>query len=320
MFKLFKMLVLDQLGEVSPLAQINTGEPSGQAPAPEGQAPAPAPVEPVSTEGDGQAQAPAPKYGEFGDDADKVWQEYLRVKETVPEFESLKQKTSATERNLAMLRKTLDSSGIVVKQGPNGEVQLLPKENAQPARKTRFTDNHKALFDQPVLEAIQLLAQDIVEERMDNMNKTQSERMKAIREFNATQGEASSLLTAYFPQLVAKDKDGKDNPQYNKTFWERATQIKIEKYCDEDGRLIDPRGELLASLEAAKELNVFPSALTQAKKEGFEQGQASKKILAPVSSSASSSSGFKELSKSEYLRLSDDKRREYDEAKLNIKT
>jgi hypothetical protein len=66
---------------------------------------------------------------------------------------------------------------------------------------------------------------------------------------------------------------------------------------------------LIASLEAAKELNIIPQAISQAKKEGVELGKADKKILAPVNSSSSGkSSGFKNLGKDEYLKLSREER------------
>lgn len=297
MFKFLRMLFLSELGETP-----------GQAPAaPEGQPPAPD----ANTDGQaGQGSEPPaqPKYGEFGDDPDKVWEAFNQTKS---QFDQLRGKTSATERNLASLRKTLDASGIQVVSDDEGNIKLLPKQ--QETTKRRFTDAHKSLFDDKVLSAIELRVQDLVDEALEGYSRKNQELSQQQKQFIQAKNQANGLMVAYFPQLMETDKAGNKNAEYNEAFYNRATEIWQERYPK------DPRGELIAALEAAKELNILPQMVSQAKKEGYEQGKADKKILSPVQGTSSKSTpGFKQLEKADYLKLDKEAREKYDKQLLSL--
>jgi hypothetical protein len=305
MFNFLMKLLFDQVGEYQPTA-AGTAAP---APATEK---APAPDADTSLAPDGQGEdtpPPAPKYGEFGDDPDRVWAEFNKLK---PQLDQYKGKITATERNLSALRRTLDSSGIQIVSDESGNIKLLPKEAE--ARKRRFTDEHKGLFDDKVLNAIQYMIQDALDDGLDGYSKKNSEATIRQRQFIAAKNESNEIMIGYFPQL----KVGSEG--FNEALYNRATEIwESEEAPDGQKYKNKPEGELLAALKAARELNVSASAITEAKKAGYEQGKAEKKILAPVSSSSSgkAASAFKLLEKGDYLKLKPEERLNYDKQLLD---
>lgn len=274
-------------------------------------------ADPDSNKGDpgqGGAAPATPKYGEFGD-APSVDQLYQALTGRNKEFETLRGKVGATEKNLSMLRKTLEGSGIRAVAGEDGNLRLEVAEKEPTKRQSKFTDAHKGLFDEKVLEAIKYLVEDHFETSYDARQRTTREEQTKMRQFVTTKQEANDLMMAYFPMLEPKfDVTGKaTNAEFNQAFYDRATELWEEKYKQ------DPRGELLAALQVARELNIIPTALSAAKKEGVELGKKEKKILGPVTPSGSGPGGKGKMSRDEYLKLSPEKREEYDKTNLENK-
>jgi hypothetical protein len=210
------------------------------------------------------------------------------------------------------LRKALESHGIKAVEDETGQIRLEAAQKAE--RKSRFTDEHKSLFDPKVLESMKLLVQDLFDEQYEGRERMTQEQKQKMQQFISEKSEVEELMMSYFPQLDGQFKDGKPtNENFNKAFYDRATEIWTEQY----GK--NPLKQLSAALRAAKELNIIPQMIQAAKKEGVEIGKAGKKILAPVSGTgvASSGGGFRKLSQAEYLALSPDKRVEYDKWVIN---
>ncbi len=257
----------------------------------------------------GDGTPPAPKFGEFGDDpneaAVKLFETFNKTK---TDFDNFKTKAGLTEKNLGSLRKTLEASGIQAIE-ENGQIRLEVINKQQPEKKVRFTDEHKGMFDGKVLEAMRLLVQDVFDESYEGRERMSKEQRTKMQQFVAEKTEVEELMINYFPQLEPKfDSTGKaTNPQFNQAFYDKATEVWKEQYNS------NPLKQLSAAMRAAKELNLIPNMIQQAKKEGVEIGKSGKKILAPVGGSGSpASSGNRELSKAEYLALSPEKRLEYE--------
>lgn len=304
MFKFLISLFFDERGEYQP-TNAGTADPAPAtetAPAPDADTQVP----------DGQGEPPPaePKYGEFGDDPDKVWEALNKIK---PQVDQYRGKLTATERNLSSVRKALDSSGVQVVTDSDGNVRLVPKETA--SRQRRFTEGHKSLFDSKILEAMDLRVQDLVDEALDGYSQKNEAKTTQQRRFIAARDEANEIMVGYFPQL----KVGGEG--YSESFYNRATEIwENEEALDGIPYKRKPEGELMAALKAAKELGVSAQAITQAKKAGFELGKADKKILAPVggSSSGKSSGVSKIMSREDYLKSSPEEREKFDKQKLNV--
>lgn len=260
----------------------------GQGKAPEGGA-APA--------GDGQGAAPAtPKYGEFGDDPNAVYTGY----------NALKQKTTATERNLNLLRKNLESAGIRFdeKSGKFFKIGGQDQQGGGQQRKTRFTEDHGKLFDPKVLDAIKLVVQDIYDQQFETYSTTQT-KQQAWREQNS---EAINEMFELYPQLVPST-DKKPNAQFNQAFFDMADELLQTKYSH------FPNGELIAAHEAAIRLRINPIAITAAKKEGFDAGKSGKKVLGAARGSGqkSGSSGY---TKEQLLAMSPEERAKIEKSGL----
>jgi hypothetical protein len=264
--------------------------------------------------GQGSTPPATPKYGEFGD-SPTVDQLYQALSGRTKEFETVKGKMSATERNLSALRKTLEGSGIRAVPDEDGNLKLEVASKEPTKRQTKFTDSHKTLFDEKVLDAISLLIEDRFEDFYGSRQRATQEQQAKVKQFISAKKEANDLMITYFPALDGKfDANGKaTNADFNQAFYDRATEIWQEKYRN------DPRGELLSALQAAKELNVIPTAITAAKKEGIELGKAGKKILGPVTPSGGKGTPKGRLSRDEYFKLSDEEREKYDKEQLNKK-
>ncbi len=247
-----------------------------------------------------------PKFGEFGDDpseaAVKLFEAFTKQK---GEFESFKTKSGLTERNLGTLRQTLEASGIRAVQDENGQIRL---EVAKPAgKKVRFTDQHKALWDEKVLESVRLLIQDVFEEQYEGRERTTQEKRQQMQQFMTEKAEVEELMLGYFPQLDPKD------PNFNQAFFDRATAIWQEQY---KGNLLK---QLSAALRAAQELKIIPQMIAAAKKEGVKIGKDGKKVLGPVGSASgpAGDGAMRVLSQTEYLALPQDKREAYDKWRLD---
>lgn len=326
MFQIWKMLyqvLLDERGEDAPAAG---GAGQGQPPADAGLGQPPAAgVGQEGNTGDGQGAGTPPvlpAFGEFGDTPktleeatallQKVYDTHTKI---VPEYNQWKQKLPATERNLAQLRQTLKASGIQAVQGEDGQIRLEVVNQTKQERKQRFQDTHKSLFDEKVLEAIRFLVQDEFDNGFDTRQKEYSETTKRTQVLDRMRSQAVSLMFAYFPQLDGKwdDSENPTNPNFDAKLHQRATEIWKEKYGN------NPQGELMAALEAAKELNIPAQAIVQAEKKGFQAGQAQKKILGPVGQGSGARPGGQgQLSKEEYLKLPPEQRITHDKRQLGI--
>jgi len=307
--KLLWSIILDQRGE-----EPGTGAPAG------GELGAGEPPEPIIEPGTGEPGAGGeppvtPKFGEFGDDPNEAAGKLFEaLNKTKGDFDNFKTKSGLTERNLGTLRKTLEASGIRAVEGEDGQIRL--EVAAKEPRKSRFTDEHKGLFDAKVLDAMRLLVQDVFDESYEGRERMSQEQKQKMQQFMSEKQEVEELMTSYFPQLEGQFKDGKaTNPNFNKAFYDRATEIWETDYRK------NPLKQLSAALRAAKELNIIPQMIEAAKKQGVQIGKDGKKILGPVGGGGAPAGGggFRKLSKEEYLALPPDKKLEYDQASLNQK-
>ena len=307
-WKLLWSIILDQRGEEPGLGAPVGGEPGAGEP--------PVPIEPGAGEPGAGGEPPVPpKFGEFGDDPNEAAGKLFEaLNKTKGDFDNFKTKSGLTERNLGTLRKTLEASGIRAVEDENGQIRL--EVATKEPRKSRFTDEHKGLFDAKVLDAMRLLVQDVFDESYEGRERMSQEQKQRMQQFMSEKQEVEELMTSYFPQLEGQFKDGKaTNPNFNKAFYDRATEIWETDYRK------NPLKQLSAALRAAKELNIIPQMIEAAKKEGVKIGKDGKKILGPVGGGGAPAGGggFRKLSKEEYLALSPDKKLEYDQANLNQK-
>jgi len=266
--------------------------------------------------GDGSAAAAevTPRFGEFGDNPEEAATKLLEVyQRTQSEYGNFKTKAGLTERNLGSIRKALEGSGIRAVETEDGQIRLeaLQKET----RKSRFTDEHKGLFEPKVLESMRLLVQDIFDEQYDGREKMTKEEHSKMQQFIAEKTQVENDLEEDYPMINPKFKDGKPtNPNFNKALYDRATEIWETEYNK------NPLKQYSATRKAARELSVFPGMIQAAKKEGVEIGKANKRILAPVGGAgapAGGSGGFRKLSQAEYFALPSEKRAEYDQKSVN---
>ncbi len=271
----------------------------------------------------GQTTAPGkPRYGDFGDNpsVDDIYSKYQEVVGKVTDYEGKIAKMSATERNLSTLRKTLEGYGVKILSDNQGNVQLIPDDSKNQKRQSKFTDQHKAIFEEPVLKAIEALIEDrfadFFEKSFDDRFKSTYQRQhEQAVQLHVARQQANTTMVKMFPQLMAKGQDGNDNPAFNSAFYAKATEI----WQNNPEYRNNPKGELFAAVEAAAELGITAMAVSAAKKEGFIKGQESKKVIGPVSSGTGQSKvAAGKLSKAEYLSLSDAERLAYDKKNLNI--
>ena len=288
-------LLMDERGEDDPSGAGAGSEPPAAAgagnepPASEGQA----------GEGEGAGEEPPaaePKYGEFGDTPtpDQIFEAYGKTKK---EFDDFRTKAGLTEKNLAKTRQFLQSVGLV--QTEDGR-WVMPQRGEQQEKKSRFTDDHKKLFHPQVFSAMDAYIQDKIEEAFSGYGQRQSEQ----QQWKETVGASVDKMYKFYPQLQEKIDD-KPNPDFNKAFVDRATEILNESYRNL------PNGDLLAAHEAAMELGISAIAIEKAKKEGHEQGAAGKRVLGTVKSSGGKAPKGR-LSREQYLALSSDEREKYD--------
>ena len=320
----FLRMLLDERGDGGDAAQDG----QGAAPAPDaGQGAPPADGGGAEDKGgvDGQGDKPpedtAPMFGEFGD-TPKTQDEaialakklYDTVKTRSGEYETLKGKVTATERNMAAYRKALEGSGIRAVKGDDGNIKLEVVKEEKPERKARFTDSHKSLWDDKVLDSVQLLIQDKLEEFFETREKTSSEKRRQMQAFVQDQKEIEETMLEIFPMLNPDwDEDGKPkNKDFNEAFFNRSTEIWEEEYRRH------PLKQLAAARRAAKELKVFPQMVAQAEKTGFEKGKTEKRILGPIQGSGQKGGAKQTLSKEEYLKLTSEEKEAYDKKSVGL--
>lgn len=246
-------------------------------------------------------QEPEPQFGEYGDDAGKVYEALL----------NLKGKTAATEGNMAALNKALEASGIKAVKGENGySFQTINKEPQPRQRERRFNDDHRKLFEEDHVNGITALIQDVIEDILEDRSKQDFERQKQVNAWISVKKESNALMDEMYPQLVPDlDANGKpQNPNFNEAFYNRATEIWQEKYQN------DPRGEFRAAREAASELKIDFRNTQAAVKAGFDKGQQRRKVVGPVGGNSGGEGALPngKLSRSQYLALDPEKREEYD--------
>lgn len=291
-------LLLDERGE-------DPGQ--GDSPGASGEGQSSSGGDPNDQAGDGSPEEPeggvakvvTPKYGEFGDTptVDDVFGAYGKTK---TDFDNFRKKAGLTEQNLGKLRQTLSTAGIEISE--DGQLRL--KEGAGKP-KTRFTDSHKSLFDQKVLEGIQFLMDDMLDNRLNSF----SQRTRQEQAFSQTLSRSIDKMYQLYPS-IQKEIGGKTNPEFNQAFFDRADEILQERYRNL------PNGDLIAAHEAAIELNISPITIEKAKREGFDKGVGAKKILGPARPGGQKTSPAGKLSKEEYLKLSPEEKSEYDKKSI----
>lgn len=228
-------------------------------------------------------------------------------------------KTEQTERNLALLRQSLEAVGfrpVFDRETGQYRFEEINKQPEKPARTKRFNDAHKAMFDEPVLQAIEARVQDLFEEMFEksisDYENTGRERQASVQQ----KVVANQRMLKLFPGLVLDGEDGKPNPAFNKEHYDLATRIWRETPMYKS----HPAGELYAAMDAAAELGVAPATIAAAKKEGFQQGAEQRKVLGKVEGGGQGGSPRTgKLSKDEYTKLSPEEREKYDKAQLGLK-
>ena len=311
-------LLFDQRGEGEAEGQEGAAEGDGQSEAPgdAGQGNAPG----AEGEGDPEPDPIITEFGEIPQDP-KQFQEYLKnnvyskYSKVKGDFDNLRNKSGLTERNLSALRKTAEANGLQIVQDANSPTGYrLEVNKPQTERQRKFQDAHKALFEPKVLEAIDYFLEDRFSDLLDTREKTYREKAQAIRLQNQLFDESSDLMFSHFPQLDGKwDKSGKTtNPDFDQAFHDRVFEVYESEYKN------DPRGQLLAALRVAKELNVIPQAIKKAEGEGFKKGQEGKKILGPAGGKSAGKPTGKKLSEAEYLKLLPDDRLKYDKQQAGL--
>lgn len=325
-----KVLLLDERGEddPNPDANINIDPNAGGDPSADPN---------LGAEGNdpnaGGTPDPDPIIVEFGEipQDPKQFQEYLRTNvyskysKVNKDFGELKNRSTLADKNLFTLRKTLEGSGIRAVQGEDGQLHL-EVINQKPAERTRkFGDTHlqklashfqnDSKAAQEFLDLILTAAEDRNEDWWGNKQETYREQAQQRRVNNQLFEESIDLMFSNFPQLNGQwGKDDKpSNPDFNKVFHDKVLDLWKSEYKN------DPRGQLLAALRVAKEMNVLPQAIKKAEVNGYEKGKADKKILGPAGSSKIGSPSGKKLSESEYFSLSPNDREKYDKQQAGVK-
>ena len=272
--------------------------------------------------GGGQGEEPpaTPAYGEFGDtpqtleEANALLQKvYDAHSKIVPEFDTLKGKTSATERNLSLTRKALEQSGVRAIPTEDGGIRLEVVDKKPTTRQLKFNDTHKSLFDQKVLDAINLLIEDKFDESFSTRETQAREGYQRRIVYDRFYDQATDLMFSYFPQLDGKWQDNKStNTMFDKEFHDAVSARVQEKFSNSKGQLTNPQGELLAALEIAKERGISTKMIEKAKQEGFQAGKAGKKILGPAGQGGGTKAVKGKLGFAEYDKLSPEEKEKYD--------
>lgn len=263
----------------------------------------------IQKQGDQNSSAQEPSQGQAGQEGQEG-QSQPTLEELIQELENLKQsheilkgQSGATERNLAAERKAIEAMGLKIVRDSEGNVQLLPQSQAN--KNSRFTNQHKTKFSSyfpdetsanGFLELMNLYLADFFEQNISQYDRTLFQR----QQFMARRDESIKKMFQLYPSL------NPEHESYNKVFYERADAILAEKYS----RL--PNGDLIAAHEAALEMGISPAAIQQAKAQGYQKAQTQRKIVGTVQGSqGQAQTGFRKLSREEYLALSPEKREAY---------
>jgi hypothetical protein len=258
-----------------------------------------------------------PKYGEFGDapTVDDVYKKYNEMKVIAEKHKVLTGQAGATEKNLNMLRKTLERYGLKAEQGEDGNLNLSTVRQEPQKRQSKFAKEHEALFAPQVLEAIN----NLIEDRFENFYETRTTQTRTQlaqqREFNNARIHSVNQMFKLFPQLDGKwgEDDKPTSTEFDADFHKRAEDIWKEKYAK------DPAGELKGAIDAAIEMGIPAKIAAGAEKAGFIKGKENKKILGTVIPKGAGAPAGKRLSQAEYLKLDPKVREAYDKEQLKVK-
>lgn len=268
-----------------------------------------------------------------GDDDDKnQFAGYSSVEELVKAHETMKGQTSATEGNLRKMRSALRKQGIMYDH-ETGVLAVIAQDGTpqttKQKRQSKFTDEHRNKFnrffsddsgDESVITAtrdeflnlMNVLVEDRIEEIIESRQEQATQRFRERRTFTQQYNEATQELFRSYPQL----KQG--NEGFDKEFHDEVMaylnenqhlQFKSGKHAD---------GELIAADRVARQRNISPIQIGNARKVGYKKGSEKKTIVSSGGKKPSQNTGFKRLSEQEYLALSSDEKREYNEKLLNI--
>lgn len=266
-----------------------------------------------------------------GDDnnqgAVEEWAGYASKDDLIKAHESMKGQTGATEKNLRTLRQALKKHGIAF-DPESGELAVLPGVgDEKPKRQSKFTDDVRNKFN-PIfayegadeativktrdefLNNVSVLIQDKIDEFMDSYTKTASQKLKEHREWSKQYDEATKEMFSSYPTLV----EGSEG--YNEKFYNAVIE-----YLDANPNLRkQPDGELIAADRIARKMQISPVSIGAARKEGFQKGANSKKIVgnADKGGAGNPTGAFKRLSKDEYLALSEQERDAYNKKLMQI--
>lgn len=322
-----KDIFLNELGE-GELGDAGTDSGQGEAPpvdTGEGIPPEEGTLLPSDT-GQGEIPPVNPKYGDFGDTPQTLEEAMSLINNIYDAHGNLKEKTTATERNLAMTRNSLEKMGIKPVQDEQGNItfEVVGGTEGKQEQKSRFNDDaikklsvhfqNDSEAAKSFVDILRLAMQDETEAWYTGREKTSSEKNKQMQTFVKEKTAIENRMVKRYPSLNPKyDDSGKPtNPEFNKSFYDLATKIWIDRY----GK--NPLKQLYAAMDAEEELGLHKLPINQAKKEGYRFGKESKKIIAPAGSGGKQqSAGLQVLSKEDYLKLSLDDRNKYDKWRLD---
>jgi hypothetical protein len=261
-----------------------------------------------------------PKYGEFGDTptVDDVYKKYNEMKGIAEKHKVLTGQAGATEKNLAMLRKTLERYGLKAEQGEDGNLSLSTVRQEPQKRQTKFAKEHESLFDARVLQAIDARIEDAFENFYESRTTKTRAEIAQQREFVNERTSSINKMFKLFPQLDGKweGEQGKETPtntEFDAEFHKRAEDIWKEKYHKR------PDGELQGAIEAAIELGIPAKLVAGAEKTGFIKGKENKKILGTVQPKGAGAPKAGKLSQAEVLKLDPIAREKYQKEQLGLK-
>jgi hypothetical protein len=255
------------------------------------------------------------------------WAGYASKDDLIKAHESMKGQTGATEKNLRTLRQALKKHGIAF-DPESGELAIIPGVgDTKPKRQSKFTDEVRNKFNpffaiegadektittqrDEFLNNLAIMVQDKIDEFFESYQDTASKKLREHREWSEQYDAAVKEMFTSYPALV-EGSEGFNEKFYN----------AVIEYLDANPNLRkQPDGELIAADRIARKMQISPLAIGAARKEGFQKGVGSKKIVgnAGKGGTGNAAGAFKRLSKDEYLALSDEERDTYNKKLLDI--